>query len=155
VVVLQEFAETVPNINEVLNAAEIFWIAELRRRGCPLTNCTDGGGGQVGFRRPDIAERNRARVWTPQQREKCRRAHLGTRDTPETRMKKAASSLGKRHTPETRAKLSAQKRLFYANPIERARLADANRGKRHTAESKEKIDMPTLDAVTPRRRSRR
>ncbi len=35
---------------EHLDAAEIYWIAEMKRRGCPLTNLTDGGGGLRGYK---------------------------------------------------------------------------------------------------------
>lgn len=35
---------------EDLDASEIFWIKELRGRGCPLTNLTDGGGGNRGYK---------------------------------------------------------------------------------------------------------
>lgn len=35
---------------EYLDAAERFWIAELRARGCELTNLTDGGVGTRGWR---------------------------------------------------------------------------------------------------------
>lgn len=35
--------------DEFLDDAEIYWIAELKRRGCKLTNLTDGGGGLRGY----------------------------------------------------------------------------------------------------------
>lgn len=35
---------------EHLDAAEIFWIAEMKRRGCPLTNLTEGGCGRRGHK---------------------------------------------------------------------------------------------------------
>jgi hypothetical protein len=46
---------------EHLDAAEVFWIAEMRARGCPLTNLTDGGGGHLGYKqRPETIEKRAA-----------------------------------------------------------------------------------------------
>lgn len=140
-VVLQEFPETT-DLNNVLNEAEIYWIAELRRRGCPLTNCTEGGGGTRGYRRRDNAKRNatknKARIWTPEQRQKLRLAVLGRKDSAETRAKKAKTWLGRRHTPESRAKMAEATVRQFSEPSARERLSAAARGKRHSPESKEK-----------------
>jgi hypothetical protein len=41
-----------------LDDAEVFWIAEMRRRGCSLTNLTDGGGGLRGYKNsPETIEK--------------------------------------------------------------------------------------------------
>ncbi len=49
VVTVQDF-DYYDEIYKILNDAEIYWIAEFRRRGCPLVNITDGGGGVLGLK---------------------------------------------------------------------------------------------------------
>jgi hypothetical protein len=155
-IVLQEFPETTPEINGILNDAEIFWVSELRRRGCPLTNCTAGGAGQNGYPRVDNIARNKARIWTPEMRETASRAHRGFKASQETRAKMAAISRERRHSPETRAKMSATHKAIGSDPelrakrsawmrgryispetIEKSRLAHL--GKRHTPEARAKM----------------
>lgn len=108
--VLQEFVDETPDVNSVLNAAEIFWISELRRRGCPLTNCTAGGQGHP---RPDAAERNRTRVWTPEMRERASEMRRGSKSpmwgrkqSEATKAKFRAARLGKPLRPEARARVA-------------------------------------------------
>jgi hypothetical protein len=93
-----------------LDGAEVFWIAEMRRRGCPLTNLTDGAGGLRGYKRVNSPEA-RAKMsatrkgvpLTPKQKSGIRAA-LGR---PEVRAKLSASHLGQVISLETRAKISA------------------------------------------------
>lgn len=146
VVVLQEFPGTTPNVNDVLNAAEIYWIAELRRRGCPLTNCTDGGDGQCGVKMPWLAERNQSRVWTAEQREKMaalyrgsKSPRFGKKESPEAKAKNRAAHLGLRRSPETRARISAARKLVSQDPVVRARMSEAQRGRRASPEARAKM----------------
>lgn len=77
IAIVQEF-EAHGNIYDILNLAEIFWIAEFRRRGCPLTNISNGGGGVSGL----FGEKN---------------AFFGKRHSLETIRKIRAAKLGKHH----------------------------------------------------------
>lgn len=45
---------------DFLDEAEIYWIAALRQRGCPLTNLTDGGGGLRGYKQSKETVKKRA-----------------------------------------------------------------------------------------------
>lgn len=67
---------------EILETAEIHWIAYFRAMGCPLTNLTNGGDGCTGTKRSSatkekIAESNRRRVISPETRAKMSAAKRG------------------------------------------------------------------------------
>lgn len=70
-----------------LDAAEIYWIAEMKRRGCPLTNLTDGGCGRRGHKD------------TPETIEKRRLKQIG-RPVPQERRDRIAASLRGRPSPK-------------------------------------------------------
>ncbi len=84
-----------------LDAAEIFWIAEMRRRGFPLTNLTDGGCGRTGHK--DTAE-------TKQKRAKHFR---GVPKTQECKDKIAASLTG-RPSPKKGRPLTPEEIITHA-----------------------------------------
>jgi hypothetical protein len=81
-----------------LNAAEIFWIKEMKDRGCPLTNFTEGGGGTKGWEQ-----------------------------SPETIEKRVAHFRGVPKSAETKAKISASlkgcKQPWAGQPVSAARQA--------------------------------
>jgi hypothetical protein len=87
---------------EHLDAAEIFWIAEMRRRGVPLTNITDGGGGTQGWKQsPETIEKRRQKLVgrpVPQERRDRIAASLKGRPSPKK---------GRPLTPEEKAKHAA------------------------------------------------
>jgi len=62
VVVIQDICE---NDSDILNDSEVFWISYFRKMGCHLTNMSDGGEGQNGFRH------------SHETREKMRLSHTG------------------------------------------------------------------------------
>lgn len=78
---------------EDLDAAEIFWIAEMKRRGCPLTNFTEGGHGTRGWKQ------------SPETIEKRRQKLLG-RPVPQERRDRIAASLTGRPSPKKGRPLS-------------------------------------------------
>ncbi len=86
--------------------AERYWIAEMRRRGEPLTNGTDGGEtgpSWLGRKRPPI---------TAEHRENLRVAHLGQSPSAEARRKLSDANKGRKphdFTAEARAKMAARK----------------------------------------------
>lgn len=43
-----------------LDPAEIFWIKEMKSRGCPLTNLNNGGGGNRGYKQSAVTIEKRA-----------------------------------------------------------------------------------------------
>lgn len=70
-----------------LDAAEIYWIAEMRRRGLPLTNLTDGGGGTKG--------------WVPSTETRRRQSEaLKGRPVPQDRRAKISATLTGRPSPK-------------------------------------------------------
>ena len=76
---LFEFDEC-ENAFEQLKAAEIYWIAEGKRRGWPLTNGTDGGDGMLGRKHTDEE----------------------IRKITEARRQRRSGMLGKHHTEEAK-----------------------------------------------------
>jgi len=67
---------------DYLNEAEIFWIAEMKRRGFPLTNITEGGGGLRGYKWPDefkryMSEKFKGRPIPEEQRRKISQSLMG------------------------------------------------------------------------------
>lgn len=68
--------------NENALALEIGLIKCVKRMGYTLTNLTDGGEGNVGWKCPEnvtqaVAVANKKRVWTPEQRSKISKACKG------------------------------------------------------------------------------
>lgn len=86
---------------EYLDAAEIFWIAEMKRRGCPLTNFTDGGGGTRGWKQ------------SPETIEKRRQKLLG-RPLSQERRDKIAATLTGRPSPKKGRPLSPEELISHA-----------------------------------------
>ena len=125
--VLQVFSDS-DDINDVLNGAERTWVAELRLRGCPLTNLTDGGGGATGWKASaETLQRmseSQLRSWAsnPSRAEALRR--------PEVRAKISASLTGKSAAPATRRLMSVSQLLRGPRSVEtRARMSAAQRGR--------------------------
>lgn len=64
---------TILPTSDYLDAAEIFWIAEMKRRGCPLTNLTLGGGGTYGYKQSqETIEKRRAKLLGRVVSEECK-----------------------------------------------------------------------------------
>jgi len=98
---------------EYLDAAEMFWIQELRSRGCALTNLTDGGGGLRGYRRQGPSSL-KGKPRSPEVRAKISASLFGRPLSNEHRVKlmiahtgKPSPHKGRSPSPEHRAKLSA------------------------------------------------
>jgi hypothetical protein len=89
-----------PDANH-LDAAEVYWIAEMRRRSLPLTNFTDGGGGTNGWKQ------------SPETIEKRRQKLLGRPVSKETKAKIAASLTG-RPSPKKGRPLTAEEKIKHA-----------------------------------------
>jgi len=84
VIILQRFYKTDDtDINVILNGCEIYWISEMRLRGCPLTNLTSGGDGS-----PNLDSSVRLSM---------SRKRTGRKHSAETRLKMSISHLGKKH----------------------------------------------------------
>jgi hypothetical protein len=67
-----------------LKLAEIWWIAELRKLGYDLLNCTIGGDGVIGVPIPEqtrkaVAAANSQRVWSDESRAKMSAARVGNK----------------------------------------------------------------------------
>lgn len=87
--------------SEHLDAAEIYWIAEMKKRGCPLTNLTDGGCGRTGHKdSPETIEK--------------RAAHF--RGVPKTEAHKAkiAAALRGRPSPKKGRPLTPEQLISHA-----------------------------------------
>lgn len=113
-----------------LIAAERRWIADLRARGCRLTNLTDGGDGLPGYRQSaETIERRigplRGRKMPEDQRVRLSEAKKGTKASPETRAKLSAAGIGRRMSPEAIAKSADKRRGRKMSPevVEKNRVA--------------------------------
>lgn len=84
-----------------LDGAEIYWIAEMKRRGCPLTNLNDGGGGNRGWKQTqDTIER--------------RRQKLIGRPVPQERRERIAATLRGRPSPKKGRPLTPEQKASHA-----------------------------------------
>ena len=160
VVVLEEL-----DMEDALNDAECFWIAQGRGLGWPLTNLTAGGEGTVGVvrsaaTRAKSSAATRAFFETPGARERQSEAQRKRFETapvtaetrarisaagrirdaasPETREKlRAAAQL--RQSPEYSAKLSAALRRRVVTEATRAKLSAWSRGRVFSDEVRAKM----------------
>jgi hypothetical protein len=122
-------------------------IAECRRDGARLTNCTDGGEGAAGAVRSDetrnkIAQAKRGRKRPPETdetRARKRASAIGRRMSAEAIAKTAASRIGKKLSDETVAKiketLKGRRTRGPQTPAEIERLRNLNLGKKRSEES--------------------
>ena len=138
----------------------------------PLTNQTPGGDGyrdQPAELRAKTIARNRARVWTPEMREKVAASLRGKKQTPESLAKRVATRrergwwspeerikmsdafrarmLGKPKSPEHIAKMSAARKgksLPKLSEEHKAAIGNAHRGKVYSAETRAKISASRL-----------
>jgi len=123
IVLIQEFEGP-----EVLNQAEIFWIAYFRSLNCPLTNSSNGGdGGATRTGKPKGIE----------ERLKLSRSRLGKKDSLETRLKKAKASAGRRHSPEECARISAR--------LKGNNFGHSNKGRVLTEQHKLRLSSKVID----------
>jgi hypothetical protein len=119
---------------------EKWWIAEMRRRGEPLTNLTDGG--DHAFR---VSEEARAKI---------RQAKLGQKVSEQARAKISAAARGnkkwegRKHTEETKKKIGAASKArggFSKQCREAARAAAIGNkhtlGYKHTEQSRRKMSQ--------------
>jgi hypothetical protein len=119
--------------HEEARVREMALIAVIGRHpNGPLTNQTPGGDG---YREHSVehqaerAARNRARVWTPEMREKVAASLRGKKLSPETIAKRSATVVGRVRSAEHRASLSAALRGKPKSPEHVAKVAAARRGK--------------------------
>jgi len=96
--------------------AEIKWIAEMKRRGCRLTNATSGGDGVIDP--------------SPELRRLRSEINKGRRPSEETRAKLARAARNRRVKQSTREKLAALLKARYASAVDRHKLVEKMRGSR-------------------------
>lgn len=128
---------------QLLSHTERAWIACLRRRGCRLTNLTDGGEGTRGFI-PGAETRRRmsiARIGhpvTPETRAKISATQRGRTFSPETLARMSAASKRRMQSPEARAQISKKLTGQIISPERRAKISAANKGRPKSPEWKAK-----------------
>jgi hypothetical protein len=140
------------DVEEGLNEAEIFWIAEIRRRGFNLTNAANGGDGRAGWThspetRRKISEAHKGKKKTAFSEAHCRNiSEANKRRAPrsdETRRKLAESLRGKKRVPfseEHRRRLSeARKKQGSFSAEHRRKIGEASKGRKHSEETRRKI----------------
>ena len=121
---------------------EKFWIAFFGRKahGGPLVNLTDGGEGTSGAivseaSRAATIDRNKARIWTDEQRAKLRASRTGQKMPEHVKATLVAIHTGKPLSEEHKAKLRSHTR----SADTRERIAASKRGKPRSTETKAKI----------------
>ena len=102
---------------DVLSDREIFWIAEGRRRGWPLTNLTNGGDGTTG------------RVVSASQIEAIGARFRGKKLPLETRAKISAANTGKVQPFEQVEQRTRAVRAYWADPANRSRRSELGRAR--------------------------
>lgn len=113
--------------------AEVWWIAEGRRRGWPLTNQTDGGEGQSkGFRH------------TVESRARISKSNRGRKHSPESRARIRASLLGRPHSASRRAAISAGIRRDSISEEHKLKISVAQTGQRCSAQTRERISAARI-----------
>lgn len=138
------------NPSEALNDAEIYWIAEGRRRGWPLVNMTEGGYVTSGWAcleetRLKISVANSGKKRTTEQRTRMVEAHRGLTASDETKAKMSQTRKGRalseqhieslkstwheNHTEESFEKIAASKRGKPRDAKTRSRLSASLKGK--------------------------
>jgi hypothetical protein len=113
-------------------AAEVKLIADLRRSGFSLLNCTDGGDGMV-----NLSEESRKKLVA---------ASTGRKHTDETRKKMSIAKKGKppwnKGVPmseQSKAKLSESKRGKKLSEEHKKKISESGKGRKHTQEARDKI----------------
>ncbi|WP_160309003.1 NUMOD3 domain-containing DNA-binding protein [Anaeromyxobacter sp. PSR-1] len=105
--VVESFDES-PDVKELLDTAEIRWIALYRQQELDLTNSSDGGGGRRGPRKTPVSEETRRRI--SEAKKGTPAWNKGKQLSAEYRKKLSENHrgmTGKKQTAETRAKISA------------------------------------------------
>lgn len=131
---------------EGLDAAEVFWIAEMRRRGFPLTNLTDGGCGRRGHKdSQETKDRRNASLRgkpVPQERRDRISATLTGRPRPWVGSDAQRAWVEELHaqpfTEEERSKMSASASARWSSQEERDAQAKRLTGKVQSQETKDK-----------------
>ena len=124
IVIIQEFDGA-----EILDKAEIFWIAYFRKMGFILTNLTNGGEGTLGTKQSqETKDKKSAKL-------------RGRKCSPETVERMRLASLGKSPSEETRKKIGDAHRGKKASEETKARMGAARRGRHHTKDAKRKISL--------------
>lgn len=136
-----------PESNQ-LDAAEIFWIDEAKRRNWPLTNHVAGGGGMRGWHpseqtKAKIAAANKGYIASPEARAKISATHKGRKKSPEH----VAKLLAKLHSPEAKAKSLANR--VPLSEEQRKSISDRNRGRINSSETIEKMRQAALRRPPP------
>lgn len=146
-------------------AAKIYWIGFFRKMGCPLTNMSNGGDGNLGCL---VSEETRAKMraaWTENRKksvprrphteaskEKLRQATLKQFENPAARAAVSKVHKGKVISPEQRATISAVTKRRWkewrvngcvTSPETRAKMSAAKKGKPLSEEHKAKIRAST------------
>ena len=109
---------------------ERWWIADMRAKGCPLTNTANGGPGCPGYKHsPEtiakFAAKLRGRPKSMDHREKLRISHLGMKASIEARLKMSQSHRGQKMPQSAIERTAAAHRGMKRSEDTRARLRTA------------------------------
>ncbi len=137
--------ETIENSNdEDWQDRERFWISEMRRLGCRLTNLDSGG--RRGKSMSEETKKKLSEVLskiekTPEWRENIRRSRIGSKASEEAKKKMSLARKGKRFTPEHAAKIGQANRGRICSEETRNKISESNRGKVVSPETREKASI--------------
>lgn len=139
-------------MNAMLHVAEMSWIARFRADGTKILNLTDGGEGTLGWhgnlgnKRPDLAEKNRlgkgkpGHVTTQETKDKISAAKKGMKSPwVSERNRQQAGKPGRAHTKESRAKISAAHKGRIMDAEWRANISASRKGRKLAPEAIAKL----------------
>lgn len=166
--VLEQF-EPSENINDIMNDAEIFWIAYFKSIGARLTNIDPGGKIRATTKETiskrvaktigrKLSEEHKKKIGQSQigkkisseMREKLIKSNTGRVVSEETREKLRQANLGKKHTQETKDKVSVKGKGRIVSDKTRQNMSLANKGKKLTEECKSKLAEAARRQAQPR-----
>lgn len=149
------------DVHAGLNEAEIFWIAEGRRRDWPLVNISEGGEGCRIFGRKHTPE-SKAKIGVassrpkpPKEQERLRNLRKGVPNTPEAKAKYRLTVKGRKRPPFSevwKRHMSESKKGKKLSPEHIEKLRKTNTGKIKTQETIEKMKKgmsKVLDRIDP------
>lgn len=124
---LLEF-DSCENADDLLKQAEVYWIAEGYRRGWPLMNCTEGGGGRSAPHSEETKAKMRQHIFSAQHKENLSKAAKGKRKSEGHKRNIGMAQKGRKQTAEVVEKRMQSMAHIFASDKWRKDIGDRMRG---------------------------